>query len=145
MKMNDNQRLPKPRPLALDANAQSASGELPAFLAHPEGSPVYHGFPIVEGIEVEGFRLGMITDFDSSPEDGDAFIVAPDGSRAGLVWCIGDAVIVEEVCALKADRWGVWAVTFPEQMATKEAIRRNLEATLPKLKEKWLLWKQLYG
>jgi hypothetical protein len=113
-------------------------------LARPEGTPVYHGFPVVEGVEVDGFRLGMITDFESSPEDGDAFVVAPDGNRAGLVWCVGDAAVLEEVCPLETSRWGVWAVTFPEAMKTKDAMQRNLAAVLPHLKEKWLRWKEQY-
>ncbi|MGO8689118.1 MAG: hypothetical protein ACLQLG_05750 [Thermoguttaceae bacterium] len=144
MTTNGDERPRKPRPLALDANAQSANPDLPAFLARPEGAPVYHGFPILEDVEVDDFRLGMITDFHSSPENGDAFVVAPDGSRAGLVWCVGHAAALEEVCPLEANRWGVWAVAFPEPMTSGEAIRRNLETVLPALKEKWLLWKQRY-
>lgn len=87
--MTDGRGTPKSRPLILDASAESANPHRPAFLARPEGTPVYHGFPVVEGVEVDGFRLGMITDFESSPEDGDAFVVAPDGDRAGLVLCRG--------------------------------------------------------
>ncbi len=41
-------------------------------------------------------------------------------------------------------RWGVWAITFPEAMKTKDAMQRNLAAVLPKLKEKWLRWKEQY-
>ena len=140
----DDQRDMKSRRLALDTRAQSSSADLPAFLARPEGAPVYHGFPVVEGVEVEGFRLGMITDFESSPEDGDAFVVAPDGSRAGLVWSVGNSADLEEVCPLEASRWGVWAVTFPEPMNTKEAMERNLAVVLPRLKEIWLRWKARY-
>ena len=69
---------------------------------------------------MEGFRLGMISDFESSPEDGDAFVIASDGSRAGLVWCFGDANSFEEVCPMEVDRWGVWAVTFPEPMEPRK-------------------------
>ena len=138
----DEHGAPKSRPLALDARAESAAPELPAFLARPEGAPIDHGFPVVEGVEVEGFRLGMITDFESSPADGDAFVVAPDGSRAGLVWCVGAATGLEEVCPLESNRWGVWAVTFPEPMATREAMRRNLETILVPLKAKWLQWRE---
>jgi hypothetical protein len=132
----------KSRSLALDVGAQSAKPDLPAFLARPEDAPVYHGFPIVEGISVDGFRLGMITDFESSPEDGDVYVIAPDESRAGLVWCVGEAADLQEVCPFEASRWGVWAVTFQEPMKTKDAMQRNLAAVLPMLKEKWLHWKE---
>ncbi len=134
----------KGRPLALDANAQSANRELPAFLARPDGAPVYHGFPIIDGVEVSGFRIGMITDFDASPEGGDAYVVAPDGSRAGLVWETGDDSGFQEVCPIEKDRWGVWAVWFPETMQCRDAVQRNLAHILPKLNEKWLLWKERY-
>jgi len=129
--VNDEHGSPKARPLTLDASAESVNPNLPAFLARPESAPVYHGFPIVEGVEVEGFRLGMITDFEASPEDGDAYVIAPDGSRAGLVWCVGDTAGLEEVCPLEISRWGVWAVTFPEAMKTKDAMQRNLATVLP--------------
>jgi hypothetical protein len=40
---------------------------LPAFLARPVGVPVYHGFPVIDGVEEDVFRLGMVTDFLSDP------------------------------------------------------------------------------
>jgi hypothetical protein len=74
----------KGRPLAIDATALSASPTEPAFIAPPEGAPVYHGFVILDDIDVDGFTLGKITDFEAEPcEEGDAFVIAPDGSRAG--------------------------------------------------------------
>jgi hypothetical protein len=58
-----------------------------AFIARPEDAPVYHGFVILEDVAVDGFTLGKITDWEADPcETGDAFVIAPDGSRAGLVW-----------------------------------------------------------
>ena len=136
----DNTSDMKSRPLALDESAKSAKADLPAFLARPGGMPVYHGFSVIEGVNVDGFRLGIITDFESSPEDGDAFVIAPDESRAGLVWSVGDVASLEEVCPLEASRWGVWAVTFPEPMKSREAMQRNLATVLPMLREKWLHW-----
>src|SRR3712207_3059479 len=96
------------KPLALDPAAQSASEELPAFIARPDGAPVYHGFPILD-VEVEGFRLGMIADCLAAPDvDGDAVVVAPDGSRAGLVWVAeADDYYFGEVLGPTNDRWGV--------------------------------------
>jgi hypothetical protein len=47
---------------------------------------VLHSFPILDDVEVDGFTFGVITDFEAEPaSDGDAFVVAPGGSRAGLV------------------------------------------------------------
>lgn len=81
----DNGR-PKGRPLSLDPNAESASSELPAFLARPANKPVYHGFSVLADVVVDGFTFGKITDFEEEvADDGDAFVVAPDDARAGLI------------------------------------------------------------
>jgi hypothetical protein len=73
------------RPLAIDHKAASTSPTEPAFIARPEGAPVYHGFVILDDIAIEGFTLGKLTDWEAEPcETGDAFVIAPDGSRA--VW-----------------------------------------------------------
>jgi hypothetical protein len=86
------------RPLAIDEQAESTDPVLQAFLSRPPGAPVYHGFPVIDGAEVDGFRLGMITDFLAEPTDvGDAYVVAPDGSRVGLVWESGCASYFNEV------------------------------------------------
>jgi hypothetical protein len=78
--------------------------------------PVYYGFPIIESSEVEGFRYGMITDFVADPDTwGDAFVVAPGGTRAGLVWESElSAPYFSEVLPPTEDRWGVgeWAPSF---------------------------------
>lgn len=130
------------RPLAVDATAPSADPNLPALLARPKGAPVYHGFPVLRDVEVDGFVLGKITDFEAETcDDGDAFVVAPDGSRAGLVWRISGAPYFSQVCAESADRWGVWAVNFPFAMDGRENARRNLEVLLPDLKKKWQEWR----
>jgi len=42
-------------------------------------------------VAVDGVTLGKITDWEAeSCETKDAFVIAPDGSRAGLVWEISD-------------------------------------------------------
>lgn len=132
----------KGRPLAVDHNATSTSRKEPAFIARPAGAPVYHGFQVLEDVIVEGFAFGKITDFEAEPsQEGDAFVVAPDNSRAGLVWEIADNVSVSQISPLEPGRWGVWAVSFPHPMNSRENIRRNLELILPALKEKWDEWR----
>ena len=138
----DGETEPVGRPLGLDPSAESTDEALPAFLARPKGAPVYHGFPLIEGAEVDGFRLGMITDFLAVPDTaGDAFVVAPDGSRAGLVW---EAEVDDPYCteALAPDesRWGVWAVGLRESMRTVEEARAYLAALLPMLRPRWEEW-----
>ena len=75
-------RQPKGQPIAVDRNTASASATEPAFIARPKGAPVYHGFVVLEDVNIDGFTLGAITDFEAEPTDsGDAFVIAPDGSR----------------------------------------------------------------
>ena len=77
-------------------------------MSRPDGAPVYYGFPVLDDVEVGGFRLGMITDWEAEATDvGDAFVVVPDGSRAGLVWEITDHFYVDECLAATPDRSGV--------------------------------------
>ncbi len=130
------------RPLALDSEAESAQKDTPGFLARPAGAPVYHGFRTLDDVVVDGFTFGAITDFEAEPcKEGDAFVIAPDGNRAGLVWRVSDDSEFEAVCPASEDRWGVWAVGFPFEMSSRENARLNLQAVLPKLKPEWERWR----
>jgi hypothetical protein len=130
------------RPLAVDPEAASASTDGPAFVNPPDGAPVYHGFPILKDVVVEGFCLGKITDFEAEYCDyGDAFVVAPDNSRAGLVWEISSEPHFSEILCADSDRWGVWGVNFPHPMTSRENARLNLAFILPPLKQKWESWR----
>ena len=133
------------KPLAVDSDAKSASPTEPAFVARPDGAPIYHGFRLLEDVTVEGFTFGAITDFEAEPCDsGDAFVVAPDGSRAGLVWELGTARAIEQVIPSEQERWGVWAVWFLHPMRTRADARKNLATVLPDLKARWEEWKQSF-
>jgi hypothetical protein len=144
--MSDERRNSNPpigHPLAVDPLAESASPTEPAFIARPKGAPVYHGFPILSDVIVDGFTYGKISDFDAERcSEGDAFVVAPDNSRAGLVWEVSDDSYFEEVSSTDSDRWGVWAVSFPHKMTSHENARRNLEHILPELKKRWQEWRK---
>jgi len=132
--------------MALDPNAESASADLPAFLAPPEGSPPYHGFPIVPEVEIDGFQLGTITNFVAAPGDwGDAFVIAPDGSRAGLVWETCDEPYFETARPPDARAWGVWSVGLPLPMTTIDEAREFLREILPELKARWMASKDELG
>ena len=134
------------RPLAIDPSATSMSETEPAFITRPLGAPVYHGFQVLSDVVVEGFTFGKITDFEAEPSDsGDAFIIAPDNSRAGLVWEVSDKHCFQEVCPIERERWGVWAVSFSHPMTDRQNVRRNLETILPQLKRKWEEWHAKYG
>ncbi len=137
---------PRGRPLAIDADAESARKDTPGFLARPAGAPVYHGFRALDDVVVDGFTFGTITDFEAEDcGEGDAFVIAPDGSRAGLVWRVSSDSEFEPVCSPSDDRWGVWAVAFPFEMSSRENARLNLQAILPELKSEWERWRHTYG
>jgi len=101
---------------------------------------------VLSDVAVEGFTLGAITDFETQGSiEGDGFVVAPDDSRAGLVWQISNEQKLEEICPMTVDRWGVWEVSFPFEMTSRDNARMNLEAILPKLKPKWEQWRQAFA
>jgi hypothetical protein len=133
-------------PVAFDGGAASADPTLPGFLSPPEGAPVYHGFVILDGVAVDGFRFGIISGFCDPPSlGGDAFVIAPDDSRAGLVWEASAEPFVREISPFEDRRWGVWAVGFPHPMRGPEDAQRNLAAVLPVLKEEWQRWRRGEG
>src|SRR6516162_6237128 len=126
---------------------KDSSRTQPAFGAKPRGAPIHHGFPSLS-IVVEGFTFGKISDFDAEPcTEGDAFVVAPDNSRAGLVWEVSGNSYFQEVCPADSNRWGVWPASFPHPMTNHENVRRNFEHILPQLKRRWQEWRdaQLRG
>jgi len=142
--MRRNPEPPAGRPLAVDHSARSASQFDPAFIARPVGAPVYHGFQILSDVVAEGFIFGKITDFEAEPcNEGDAFVVAPDNSRAGLVWEVSNTPYFRGICPPSADRWGVWGVSFPNAMTSRDNVRKNLESVLPELKKRWEQWRQM--
>jgi len=134
------------RPLALDHSATSASPTEPAFIARPERAPVYHGFVVLDDVVVDGFTLGKITDWEPEPcEAGDAFVIAPDGSRAGIVWEVCDPPYFQEVLPIEATRWGVWGVGFALPMTSRENARKNLESIRSQLQSRWTEWKSRFS
>jgi hypothetical protein len=138
-------REPKGRPLDVDREAESADPSQPAFVARPEGAPVYHGFRVIEDVEVDGFRLGAISKFGPDVTDGDAFIIAPDGSRAGLIWDLRPGAVLHETRGFEETRWGVWNVSFPCEVASPEDAARVLEHIVPLLRPKWEAWREQFG
>ena len=134
------------RPLAVDPTASSASDSLPGFLAKPSDAPVYHGFRVLDDVVVDGFTLGTITDFEAEPSaKGDSFVVAPDNSRAGLVWEISAEPCFEKICDETPNGSGLWAVSFPFPMTSRENAKANLAVILPLLKPRWETWRHDKG
>jgi hypothetical protein len=117
-----------------DPSAKSRTSGEPAFLSRPEDAPVYHGFPLIEETRTDGWCFGAITAFEDANgcEYGDAFVVAPDGSRAGLMWEVGNFP-VREVSGPEEGRWGVYEVAFPKVVRTVADLVECFRSVLPEL------------
>jgi hypothetical protein len=105
---------------------------------------VYDGFPLVPESEIGGWCYGAITEFEdpNGCEFGDGYVVAPDGSRAGLVWNVGEGEL-QTVCGPDESRWGVYEVWFPRTVKTKDDLVSNFRHVLPDLKKKYAKVKSL--
>jgi hypothetical protein len=123
-------------PAMVDPLAESTSVELPAFIAIPAGAPVYHGFPLIAGSEIDGWVFGVITSpVGAEPREwGDAYVVAPDGSRAGIVWSASSDPQPRVICEPDAGRWGVYGLRFRHPVRSEQDLVRNLHEWLPQLK-----------
>jgi hypothetical protein len=130
-----DRKAPDGKPILTNPDAESADPALPAFLARPKGAPVYHGFPLVEETRTDGWCYGAITAFQDPVgcDAGDGFVVAPDSSRAGLVWSVG-TFPAQVICEPDAERWGVYSIAFPRAIRTVEDLVDCFRAVLPELK-----------
>jgi hypothetical protein len=131
-------------PMALDPDAESAEAGQPAFLTPPPGSPVYHGFVMLAGVERDGFKLGMVTDYlrETDATEGDLFVVAPDGSRAGIAWVLGPFKAFTQIEPYTPGRWGVWHVEMPQPLRTIADAETMLKEILPALRPIWEEWRE---
>jgi hypothetical protein len=129
-------------PLRLDPEAKSSDPTLPAFLARPENAPVYHGFPLLEQSRTEdGWCFGIISDCDC-PEGrncGDAFVVASDDSRAGIIWDVC-ADGIEVSIPPGEDRWGVYYLRIERPVRNEQELVEQLQGWLPELRRLHLQW-----
>lgn len=119
-----------------DPGAVSAIPGLPAFIARPKGAPPYYGFPLLPDSEKDGLVFGVITRSrtDALASWGDAYVVGPDGTRAGIVWGMKGPV-TEVVFPPEPGRWGVYYFLFEHPVLSDADLIRNLHAILPRLKE----------
>ncbi len=126
------------RAIVTDPKAQGADPSLPAFMARPADAPIYHGFPIIEESATDGWRYGAITAFEGAEgeDGGDGFVIAPDGSRAGVVWSLTNPTF-EEISPPEKGRWGVNGVRFPKRVTSKQDLIENFRAVLPLFKAQY--------
>ena len=111
-------------------------------MSPPDGAPAYYGFPLLSGIECDRFKLGVITDFtlESDVLEGDLYIVAPDGSRAGIVPVTGPGKRYGEYEPATAAKWGVWQFEFSRPLRTIEDAQWALDQMVHVLRPEWERW-----
>jgi hypothetical protein len=128
----------KGKRVLFDPDAASADPGLPGFIARPTGAPVYHGFMLVPETATDGWIYGAITAFetDEPQTEGDGFVVAPDGSRAGIAWAT-DTAEFYEISPPGEEGWGVYGVCFPRPVSTLEDLVFNFRAVLPRLQARY--------
>jgi len=141
--MND---LPKGRPLAIDATARSASPTEPAFIAPPEGAPVYHGFCRTRRRKCGWFHAWQDHRLGSGALRNRRCVRDCAGRKPRrLVLEACDPPYFQETMPIEADRWGVWGVGFALPMDSHENARKNLDSILPELKLRWAEWKARFS
>jgi hypothetical protein len=96
----------------------------------------YDPYPLIDGVELDGWQVGVITGSLHEPEGvaiepgswGDAFVVAPDNQRAGVVWTLGESPRVSDLGGVEpeANRFGV----FEFVTSTRPTNRANAAAFL---------------
>jgi hypothetical protein len=93
---------------------------------------------VVPESEIDGWLYGAITDFETgeSQTEGDGFVVAPDGSRAGVAWAL-DTDEFYEIVPPTEGRWGVYGVRFPNPVRSVDDLVANFRAVLPLFQERF--------
>lgn len=131
-----SERKRESKPMLFTPEAASTDSNRPPFLSKPPGAPAYHCFPLVPETSVDGWCFGAITDFEdpNGCDWGDGFVQAPDGSRAGLVWEVGEGEM-SEVMPPDSSRWGVYAVWFPRPIRNVRDLCECFALVLPQLRE----------
>lgn len=129
--------------LAIDHDAATADPGKPAFMAPPPGSQPYHGFLVLDEVSAEGFTWGAITMLGSPVATLDGFVVAPDGSRAGIEWRKSSESYVLKLADPTPERWGVWRAGFVDDIVDEPSAEAALRAVIDQLRAMWEDWRSL--
>jgi hypothetical protein len=125
--------------MVLDPDAEFTDPAKPPSAAAPQGAKPYHGHPLLEETRIEGWCLGAVSDpFEPDCDEGctigDAFVEAPDGSRAGLLWTLDESPKFGVLMEPDGGRWGVFHFTVLKPIANVADLREAFAAMLPALK-----------
>ncbi len=77
-----------------------------------------------------------LTTHRQAETEGDGFVIAPDGSRAGIAWAT-DTDEFDEILPPDVERWGVYGVRFPRPVSSVSDLIENFRAVLPLLQERF--------
>jgi hypothetical protein len=95
----------------------------------------YAGFSVVPETMTDGWVYGAITDYEHREKgcrEGDGFVVAPDGSRAGLDWVVGSKPgLIRRVAPPDERSWGVYEAVFANPVFTTADLTREFRVVLP--------------
>lgn len=101
----------------------------------------YFGSSVVPGVDVDGWRLGLYTgpdlDSDDPVDAGDAYLVAPDGRRCGIVWSIQQPTFFVILLGDQGDRFGVFEVACEHGPTTTPEARLFVRDLLPHVRPLW--------
>ena len=78
--------------------------------------------------------------FVASDERGDAWVKAPDGSMATLIWQTGEPSYFQDTIEPNETRWGTYTVQLPLPMTNDAEAGLYLAALLPDLRPRWQEW-----
>ena len=93
----------------------------------------YARFPLIADTATDGWRLGTIMSFVDNVW-GDAFVEAPDGSRAGVVWVLNETEF-KTLQPPDDTRWGVYQAPFSKPMCAVADLVENFRMALPQIKQ----------
>ena len=80
--------------------------------------------------------------FVSYEDCGDAWVRAPDGSVATLIWETGEPAYFAVSIEPDELRWGTYAVQLPLGLTTDVEASAYLGELLPELRPRWQEWKR---
>jgi hypothetical protein len=100
----------------------------------------YHKFSLIPETETQGWIFGAITEFESPGGrpflEGDGFVQAPDGTRAGLDW-VTEGEEIEIISPPDSRTWGVYQVKFPKPVSSLADLIECFRSALPIIKRKY--------